>query len=163
MRDVERQKTYDAEQVVRADLRMDGERLKIHGSTVAIPVEKKFGHLEHIETYCNRVLQLPAVRAEYPNAAAKPIAVRHRKGNAAAHYETATRTIAVHDPKYGAPGWAMREIVVLHELAHHLTPMHGHDAAFREAFVFLVSEMIGAEVGWLLGVRFMDHGLAVVA
>jgi putative metallohydrolase (TIGR04338 family) len=69
-----------------------------------------------------------------------------------AHYER-PGTIAV--PPAGR--WAMRELVLCHELAHHLT-FHsaggghdpGHGRAFVDTYVSLVGLVIGAEVGLLL-------------
>ncbi len=60
---------------------------------------------------------IPSVRRRWP--AAEPLAVRARRGTTAAHYEYDgdLATIAVPDRH---TTWALRELVVLHEIAHHL-------------------------------------------
>lgn len=62
-----------------------------------------------------------------------PVRVRARKGVKAAHYEPGG-VIAVPPVEIGG-GWAMRGMVVMHELAHHLTHLAGdgggHGPAFR--------------------------------
>ena len=150
MTDNEKQATYEAEFILR-DMLERGGRVKMHGTVITLPVERKFGSLEHIKIYVDHVLK------SYPEAG--PCAVRQRRGNRFAHYESGT--IAINDPEYGKPGWAMREIVVLHEVAHHLARGDGHGSKFRGAFVHLVTEFIGPEVGWLLSCGFMDNGLRV--
>jgi putative metallohydrolase (TIGR04338 family) len=58
-------------------------------------------------------------------------------------------------------GWAMRELVVLHELAHHLTPGDQHGSAFVATFVELVAELVGTEAAFLLRSALLDAGVAV--
>jgi putative metallohydrolase (TIGR04338 family) len=55
----------------------------------------------------------------------------------------------------------MREIVVLHELAHHLTrhtaPSHGAD--FRSAFLDLLERVLAPEARFLLQLAYWERGL----
>ncbi len=56
----------------------------------------------------------------------------------------------------------MREVVILHEIAHHLTPGgDAHGLKFRAAFLHLVTEIIGPEAGFALRVLMMDEKLVV--
>jgi putative metallohydrolase (TIGR04338 family) len=53
----------------------------------------------------------------------------------------------------------MRELVVLHELAHHLTPDDpGHGAQFVGALLTLVAEIIGPEAALVLQAALHENG-----
>jgi putative metallohydrolase (TIGR04338 family) len=99
------------------------------------------------------------VRAEWARAAV-PVRVRSRNGQARAHYERANATIAI-PPYEGNRAWAMRELVVLHELAHHLEPDPAsavHGPAFVHRYARLVTEVIGPEAGLLLRSTMHSEG-----
>jgi putative metallohydrolase (TIGR04338 family) len=85
------------------------------------------------------------------------VKVRERKGSAKAHYEH-TGVIAVHTENRGQR-WAMREIVILHEIAHHLTKGDGHGALFAGTLLDLVGERIAPEVALLLTDAYCMHGV----
>ena len=61
--------------------------------------------------------------------------------------------------------WALRELVVLHELAHHLepdpygTPPHGPEYCGR--YLDLVDGIVGAEAAFLLRATMLDCGVAI--
>lgn len=158
--DPERRFTYEAEWKVEHVLDNPGSRFTIHGTTLTVPVERRFGTIESVQTYVDRVLDLGQVRRAYPRAE-MPITVRRRKGDRASHYQRWDHTIAVPVPERGLAGWAMRECNVLHEVAHHLVTDAGHHGAFREANVFLLNECISDEIGWLQMVRYAEAGLSV--
>ena len=92
---------------------------------------------------------------------AGPLAVRVRRGATAAHYEHdgAAAVIAVPDGLDGQ--WAMRELVVLHEVAHHLHdgpgPAHGPD--FVTTLCDLSAAVMGPEVGHVLRVVYSKEGV----
>lgn len=138
MPDSQRQKVYDSELVLRQiydwAVQADSHAVTIAGVSMTLPPEAKFGSLESIQAYCDRVTTL---------IGARPVRVRARKGDRAAHYERATGVIAV-CPE--GRRWAMRELVVLHELAHHVSP-GGHGPEFVSAFIDLMTVVMGAEVG----------------
>jgi putative metallohydrolase (TIGR04338 family) len=133
--------------------------VQIHGSTVVVPVERKFGDLPSVQRYVDRVLSLNWVRGTYP--AAGPVRVRERKGHTSAHYSGGE--IAVPVPHHASRrNWAMREMVILHELAHHLAGTGcGHDARFADALVSLVTGVMGDEAGFLLRALFYDEGVKI--
>jgi putative metallohydrolase (TIGR04338 family) len=163
MRDTQRQRLYDAEaQVCRQlELAAAGARLiEVAGSTLAPRLEVRFGSMAAAQAYVDRVRGLPAYAAIFPVAARVPIRVRLRAGDRAAHYE-APGTIALHEPVTGA-AWALRELVVLHELAHHgqhhdHEPGAPHGPAYAGALLRLVGAVMGPEVGLLLMSAFADH------
>ena len=164
MADRERRRTYDAEHIVRA-ISAAGGPVELYGTTVQWPVELRFGELDHVQAYVADVMAREWFTRAYPHAAKVPVRVRHRKGDRFAHYDAAFREIAVNAPS-NKVGWGMREIVVLHELAHHVISLEDfegepHGSWFRGVFVHLVREALGAEAGWILQMTYIDAGLRV--
>lgn len=128
--------------------------VQIAGSTLTLPVERKFASIASVQTYCDAVLALNWVHAKWGG---DPVRVRERRGQRFAHYERDTKTIAV-APRLGGD-WGMRELVILHELAHHLCPASGHGPVFAELFLDLVTQVIGFEAGLLLRIAYADHNV----
>ena len=160
-RDAQRSKVYAAEKFVRKLFdRVDSHAsraLDFFGTSVTLPPEGRFGSVDAVQRYVNDVLAHPAVHARWPSAS--PVLVRGRRGEAAAHYEWTpdSATIAVPDRQ---TTWALRELVVLHELAHHLSqadPPHGSE--FVATFCELASAVMGAEVGYVLRVVYAKEGV----
>ncbi|WP_068278863.1 TIGR04338 family metallohydrolase [Aldersonia kunmingensis] len=165
-RDTQRTKVYDADQFVRTIFdRTEQNRLRtveVHGSQVTLPVERKFASIESVQAYVEKVLALNWVRARWPRATT-PVRVRSRAGAGAAHYEADTATLAV--PLHtGNTAWALREFVVLHELAHHLDAdpaVAAHGPEFCSRYVELVDGVIGPEAAFLLRTTLIDCGARV--
>lgn len=170
MRDTQRAKVYDAEQLVRSVFDRAAEfgqrTVEVHGSRLTLPVERKFASVDSVQQYCDRVLALGWVAATWERAGV-PIRVRARAGNVAAHYETGDAVLAVplhaETGTRGRTAWALRELVVLHELAHHLEPrpdtVAAHGPEFCARYVELADGVIGPEVGLLLRLTFHDMGV----
>lgn len=168
-RDGQRAKVYDAEQLVRRVFDRADEHgvraLELLGSHITLPIERRFGSVESVQLYVDKVLALNWVRAQWDRASAT-VSVRARAGERAAHYENATATIAVPLHSSGS-AWALRELVVLHELAHHLEPLDSgfapHGPEFVERYLELVSEIIGGEAGFLLRTTMLECGVRIGA
>jgi len=167
VRDVQRSRVYDAEQFVRTVFdRADERGLRVvesHGSHLTLPVERRFASLESVRSYVRKILVLDWIRANWERAAV-PVHVRARKGVMSAHYEHHTATLAV--PLHvGGTAWALRELVVLHELAHHLEPdpqgsaPHGPEYCGR--YLELVDGIVGTEAAFLLRVTMLDCGVQI--
>lgn len=161
-RDTRRSRVYAAEdQVARLlDRAAAGARtVDFFSSTLTLPPERRFADLASVQRWVNAVLDLDPVRQRWP--ATPACAVRSRRGSARAHYEAPSQ-IAV--PVTAR--WALRELVLCHELAHHLVfhdpsvpsnaPAHGGD--FAEAYIDLVGIVIGPEVALLLRAGFDQAG-----
>ena len=142
MRDSQRQRVYDAEGRLRGmfdyTVQYDNPTVEVNGVRLTLPPEAKFGDVASVQRYCDRVCTMAGV---------PPVAVRERQGEGMAHYEPDNRVIAVPD---GRNRWAMREIVVLHELAHHVTRMHNggvaaHGPEFVTEFIDLLSVVMAPE------------------
>lgn len=111
MRDTQRSAVYEAETLVRTMFDRADQRglrsVEVMGSTITLPVERKFGSVESVQAYCDQLLGLNWVRETWTRATI-PVSVRSRAGNAAAHYSN--DVIAVPDDRDGR--WALREFVV---------------------------------------------------
>ena len=165
-RDSQRARVYRAEDAwaARLDAARRGAPLAtVAGSAVLLPAERRFGDLDAVAAYLARVLALPAVRAVLGEVA--PPALRLRRGARAAHWEP-PGTIAVPVPRHGEP-WALRECVVLHELAHHAGHVTGradrHGAPFPALLLSLVEAVLGAQAAFALRVDYGTERVAVGA
>lgn len=161
-RDSQRARVYRAEDAwaARLDAARRGAPLAtVAGSEVLLPAERRFGDLDGVRGYLARVLVLPAVRSVF--GAVPAPALRLRRGGRAAHWE-APGTIAVPMAQHGEP-WALRETVVLHELAHHVGHATGladrHTAPYPAVLLALVGAVLGEEAAFALRV---DYGAARV-
>jgi putative metallohydrolase (TIGR04338 family) len=110
-----------------------------------------------VQRYVDDVLHLPVVRRRW--APAVRLTVRSRRGVTAAHYERDDdgAHIAVPDQR---STWALRELVVLHEVAHHLStadPPHGPE--FVATFCELAEAVMGPEVAHVLRVVYAKEGV----
>ncbi|QCB49426.1 TIGR04338 family metallohydrolase [Rhodococcus sp. PAMC28707] len=166
-RDSQRSKVYDAEAMVRVIFDRADERglrtVEMFGSTITLPIERKFASIESVQSYVDAVLTLNWVRETWPHAGSV-VQVRERSGTGASHYERDTQTIAM--PLHrNNEAWALRELVVLHELAHHLQPevsgLASHGGEFVDRFVTLVGEIIGQEAGFVLRATMAENGVRI--
>lgn len=160
-RDVQRSKVYAAEEFVRTMFDRAASRgnrvVDFFGTEVTLPPEGRFASVDAVQRYVDDVLSLPLVRERWPGLA--PVVVRSRRGLSAAHYEVDASGATIAVPDYRT-GWALRELVVLHELAHHVersVPPHGPE--FVAAFCELASTVMGAELGYVLRVVYAKEGV----
>jgi putative metallohydrolase (TIGR04338 family) len=149
--DPHRATLYEAEAMLAAliDRRADFPIIAAYGSQVVVPDDRKFGDVAAVQRYVDAVLALDWVRRLAPDRAGRPVVVRARAGATKAEYNNATHTIALPTHRVGGR-WAMRELVVLHELAHHLSPGVEHGPEYARVLLELVEELIGTEAGFLL-------------
>lgn len=161
MRDYQQGKVYAAEKSLRKilDEALDFPMYEAFGSTVVVPsTEKRFGNLQAVQVYVDRVLAHEDVQRAY-EMASRPIRVRHRKANKFAHYQAGE--IAIHVAPRLADNWAMRECVVLHEIAHHLALGEGHGPKFVGAMEFLLRIFIGPEAALIYAYHCHLDGVKV--
>jgi putative metallohydrolase (TIGR04338 family) len=153
VRDSQRSRVYAAEDgwALRLDAaRRGAPRAVVAGSSVLLPAELLFGTLEAAQEYADRAVP------SYP-----PVVLRARKGPGKAHWE-APGVIALPVPEHGQ-AWALRESVLLHELAHHVA-FHSHEVAdhgptYRECMLDLVEQALGPEAALALRVAYGEVGL----
>lgn len=137
MRDSQRERVYQAEfalrQLYESAERIGSPVVELDGIRLTLPPEARFAGVADVQAYCDRVTA---------RMGAAPVVVRQRRGTHKAHYECGV--IAIPDDLCG---WAKREIVVLHELAHHLARGERHGPGFVAVFADLLATVMGPEVG----------------
>jgi putative metallohydrolase (TIGR04338 family) len=160
-RDTQRAKVYAAEEFVRTLFDRAGEHgsraVEFFGTSLTLPPEARFASTESVQRYVDDVLALGPVRSRWPDAA--PLVVRPRRGETAAHYQRFDDGAVVAVPERRS-GWALRELVVLHEIAHHLSdvdPPHGPQ--FVATFCELAGVVMGPEVTHVLRVVYAKEGV----
>ncbi|OBB48558.1 TIGR04338 family metallohydrolase [Mycobacterium sp. 852002-51961_SCH5331710] len=160
-RDSQRAKVYAAEEFVRTLFDRAAEHgnrvIDFFGTTLTLPTEARFASVESVQRYVDEVLALPAVRRRWPRGA--PLGVRPRRGASAAHYELDDDGAVIAVPEVRTR-WALRELVVLHEIAHHLceaAPPHGPE--FVGTFCELADTVMGPEVAHVLRVVYAKEGV----
>jgi putative metallohydrolase (TIGR04338 family) len=166
-RDSQRSALYAAERLVHNVFERAGSGsnvLSIAGTSVTVPPEARFASVESVRDYVARVLAMKSVVDVFPRARI-PVAIRTRRGQRQAHYE--------YDPRGGAgviavpvadDRWAMRELVVLHELAHHLSPgsaQDKHGPRFAGTLIDLVGLVLGPEAALVYRITLGDSGIQV--
>ncbi|PXX65526.1 putative metallohydrolase (TIGR04338 family) [Nocardia tenerifensis] len=165
VRDTQRAKVYDAEHLVRGMFDRADEHgartVELYGSHLTLPIERRFASVDSVQSYTDKVLGLNWVRAQWVRAGTA-VRVRSRAGAAAAHYEAAGAVLAV--PLHtGGTAWALRELVVLHELAHHLEPdpdsVAAHGPEFCNRYLELVDGVIGPEAALVLRATMLGCGV----
>lgn len=150
MSDRDRSSVYAAEDQWSAVLDRGGP-IDFFGSHLVLPVQLRFGDLAAMQSYVD------ARCAAEPSRGS--VRVRPRRGQASAHYADGVIAIPMES------GWACRESVLLHELAHHVArgsqPPHG--TAFRQAMLELVLEAQGPESALVLRTSYESNGVGHVA
>lgn len=161
-RDVQRAKVYAAEVFVRTLFDRAAQTatrgVEFFGAALTLPPEARFSAVAAVQRYVDDVLALPAVRGRWPGASA--LSVRPRRGTTAAHYEKLGAAGIIAVPDQPGADWALRELVVLHEIAHHLCdtrPPHGPQ--FVATFCELAELVMGPESGYVLRVVFAKEGV----
>jgi putative metallohydrolase (TIGR04338 family) len=160
-RDTQRSALYAAEAMVLSLFASERPTVELAGTSITLPPEGRFGSVESVRGYVDRVLARPSVRGRFPRADL-PVAVRARRGDRSAHYESApSPVIAV--PESAEGRWALRELVVLHEVSHHLTEpgVVPHGPEFATTLVDLVADVLGPEAGFVYRVILTDSGIAL--
>lgn len=189
-RDAQRARVYAAENFVRTMFDRAAERgnpvVDFFGTSLTLPPEARFSSAETVQRYVDDVLAHPAVRERWP--VVSPLRVRARRGHTAAHYECTADADELSPDGLGAPdeigapdelgearagatiavpergtAWALRELVVLHEITHHLVQQaggtaaaHGHE--FVGTFCELADAVMGPEVAHVLRVVYAKEG-----
>lgn len=156
VRDVQQSRVYAAENTLRWLYDHPAASHEIGGVTVQLEPEAKFANIDSIAAYLNRVVSHPAVIAAVGHRG--PIAVRERKGDRMSHYEPLMATVAVNTC---GTRWALRELVVLHEIAHHYTTQApaSHGPEFASAMVMLINAVIGPQAALALRLLYAQNSV----
>ena len=160
--DAHRAKVYSAEDQF-TSLMNRGGKVEFFGSTLDIPVQKRFANIESIRSYVSGLFgESELVHALGLN----PPTIRERKGSAKAHYEFTSQIIAI--PVTGQSAtWALRESVVLHECAHYVAAKFApageqpHGPTFTASMLLLVQAALGDQARLLLATGYLEIGVVV--
>ncbi len=176
MDDPDRRSTYAAEDLVAAwldavdpDTGEVGAGLGPDGRTTRVFVpeaEPRFGDPADVGTFVDHVMERLRRRAKelgtgYRGRESAPVDVVAFPGWTKATYRDGT----VFLPRRETGGaWALRGLVVLHELAHHLNTGDGaiidaHGEGFRRTFVQLLGDIGWSEISAMLGAAYEEIGL----
>lgn len=152
--DTQRARVYAAEQFVRTMFdraAQHGSRaIDFFGTSLTLPPEAKFASVQSVQRYVDEVLA---------RVGAAPVTVRARRGTTAAHYEVIDDAAVIAVPERHTT-WALRELVVLHELAHHLcTTGPAHGPAFVATYCELCETVMGPELGLVLRTVYAKEGV----
>lgn len=156
MRDFQRSRVYETEFSLREIYDQAGEgqpaTFPCGDSTLTLPPEARFADVPSMQRYVDKASALVGVPSP---------TVRARRGDSCAHYQAGTIAIPADRNR-----WAMREIVLLHELAHHVTDvtsrghdLPGHGREFVTWFLTLLEVTMGPETA--LVYRILAHGNGV--
>lgn len=165
-RDSKRSAFYAAERMIFRMMDRPGggaHTVELAGATLTVPAEARFASVDSVQRYVDRVLALEGVVERFGRATIA-LSVRSRRSESAAHYNSARAEIAI--PATDENRWAMRELVVLHEVAHHLDvaihaepPGAVHGPGFVHTLIDLVGLVLGPEIALVYRVMLGDAGL----
>ncbi|OBB57623.1 hypothetical protein A5757_19560 [Mycobacterium sp. 852013-51886_SCH5428379] len=160
-RDTQRAQVYGAEQFVRTlfdrAAQHGNQVVEFFGAQLTLPPEARFASVASVQRYVDDVLAHPTIRSHWPGAG--PLSVRARRGVTAAHYERTDDRAVIAVPEKRTT-WALRELVVLHEIAHHLCraePAHG--PAFATTMCELAEAVMAPEAAHVLRVVYAKEGV----
>lgn len=164
MRDSQKSRVYNAEQKIRWLLDIAAETperaVQMYGSTWYLEQDIRFTDIPSVQRYVDAVLALDTVCERWSPC---PVTARARRGATKAHY--CCGEIAVPPLEIGGR-WALREIVVLHEISHHLmvrrSVVEGHGPEFCGAFVNLLGLVGKDQMSRLLEISLHEAGADVV-
>ncbi len=163
-RDTHRSAVYSVEDALGRQLERGG-IVEFFGSTLTLPVERRFADVASMQRYVDAVIAM--IDVDLP-----PVTVRERASASKAHYEQPrpdrSAVIAVPLQLVDGRRWAARESVLLHEIAHHVTRHDGrargeaaHGPMFCAHLVALHARIIGPESALLLRASFDSAGIPV--
>lgn len=171
-RDHGREGFYDAERRLRRVLDRQHEFpiAEVAGSRITLPVERKFASVPSVQAYVDLVQQRRW--PEFPRLGMQRLAVETKPDHTGQDHAVYTGgrilvPVRAVNPATGTR-WAMRELVVLHEVAHHAVAVHhpageisAHGPEFAGAFRTLLIGMMGPEMSLLFDVVFREAGVRV--
>lgn len=158
-RDSNKSLVYDAE----FELRFirdnnENESIDFYGQTLELPRPRKFGDLDGVQAFVNKVHAFEPVTELWtpPGPAPK---VAPRSGDRFAHYQPGYNVIKVPPHRGSQTSWAMDELVVLHEMAHFFnryTDEAAHGLSFVKCYMDLLEKVLHPT--WkLLMLRALDQ------
>ena len=147
--DSQREAVYHAEHRLRRWLDQTGP-VTVFGSRWDLEPDIRFVGIPDVQRYVDKVLGHLGRDDK--------VGVRARRGMRKAHYCDGVISIP---PRSIGGEWALREIVVLHEIAHHLAGVHGHGPLFTRAFLDLLDATGKPMTARVLQAAFWEAGVQI--
>lgn len=151
--DPDQNRVYNTEHQLQEVLDRYPGQVKIAQSIIAPPVERRFGDIPSIQRYVDAVAAKLHIEGMIgPRLTRGTPTVVLTRGVTQATYNWSTNQIRIPDQATDRTlvRWAMRETVVLHEIAHWMTPQGAaHGREFQSALLWLLDTVIGPEAGFV--------------
>jgi putative metallohydrolase (TIGR04338 family) len=119
--------------------------IQIAGSMLTLPAELKFGDIPSMQRYIDLILPGEGIK------------VRSRRGTKSAHYQMGEIAIPMLSDEKGYR-WACRQLVLIHEAAHHLAGGDQHGSQFTARYVELLDKHMGPEVALIMRISLHENG-----
>lgn len=160
MSDPQRMRVYESEHQLQQMLGGEVREVRLHGTRVTLPPELRFGSIEAVQTYCDKVcLECgePPVNVVGPAPGKKNVSK--------AYYTSYKQQIYIPLAQFARNEWAAREVVVLHELAHHVARgvAEAHGPEFCAVYLDLLERHMSPEVAWVLRSLYAGNAVRVAA
>lgn len=148
MRDTQTSRVYGSERELRRWLEVQNP-----------PVEARFPDIPSAQRYVDDVLARPW--PEYHGVSGSKVTVVGRHSVGTAHYWSSRIELPVVGHDVDDRRWALREIVLLHEIAHHFVGVEqGHNANWVMAMLLLTSQHMGMDIAKRLFRIYSEKGVA---
>ena len=119
---------------------------EMYGSTWPIPHEVKFDTINEVQVYIDRIKISEWAKAEWPRHSKRVLVKPHltgREDEGEYHGTAYHQDGVIYIPEHGAGhSRFMRELYVLHELAHYYSSDNHHTDKFRATLIKLVENQI---------------------
>lgn len=132
-------------------LEFDNPVVEVERVTLTLPPEGKFADIESLQTYCDNVCRTMNVH---------PVRVRASRNDHGNAFYCGSEIVVPN----GRNRWAMRELVVLHELAHHVTRIRSaraaaHGPEFVANYIELLTRVMGEPAGLAARLVYATNGV----
>lgn len=121
--------------------------IQAFGSTWTISNERKFETINEVQVYVDALISSTSFQSAFPNLKKRILVKASKKTDKVIEADawSHSRTL-IEIPEHSGTwrSWAMRELIVLHEVAHCVTPKRdGHGENFRKTYFDLLSFVYG--------------------
>ncbi|NTY62197.1 TIGR04338 family metallohydrolase [Mycolicibacterium sphagni] len=132
----------------------------IDSITLTLPPEARFATIADVQRYVDRLMSSDQVIDRLGQR--PPVTVRARNSTAdKAHYEPDTAVIAM--PISGSARAMLRELVVVHEVAHHFDTSDGatHGPKFLDIYLTLLDLVMGPQMALALRILLAHNDVSM--
>lgn len=142
---------------------------RVFGTDYVLPQERRFGSLESVHSYVDQLTGLRSFYAEFGSIATPQVKPSSKNAQGEWNHPSATGDTIYMAPHGGGISTHLREMRVLHELAHSIdvqvsqregTKSHGHSAEWVDIFLRLIVVAMDDEMfATMFKYMLMDNGV----